>query len=155
MRLDVTDRRWPPYREALSATLARNGLIALAAGAALTRGRDGVTGWLLASTLLLWPTLGGHYIDVGFLNALRPRLPAMRGAAQAARLLVWFVGGLALGVGIWLSGSALARASGRGWLVPTTRPAWWLGGLALVGIELVAHAGLRLRGRPNFYDGRG
>ena len=27
--------------------------------------------------------------------------------------------------------------------------------LAFVGIELVAHAGLRVPGRPNFYDGRG
>ena len=155
MALDVSEPRWSPYREALSTTLARNGVIALAVGAALTRGRGGVTGWLLTSTLLLWPTLGGHYIDVGYLNGLRRWLPTTRGTQQAARLLVWFVGGVALGVGIWVSGAALARASGRGWLLPKTRPAWWIGGLALVGIELVAHAVLRLRGRPNFYDGRG
>lgn len=155
MTVDVSERRWPPYREALWVTLARNGVIALAVGAALTRGRGGVVGWLLASTLLLWPALGGHYVDVGFLNGLRPRLPPTRAAQQVARLLVWFVGGVALGVGLWLSATALARASGRGWLVSKTRAAWWVYGLALVGIELVAHVGLRLRGRPNFYDGRG
>jgi hypothetical protein len=34
-------------------------------------------------------------------------------------------------------------------------PRWWLGGLVFIGIELVAHLVLRLRGRPNFYNGRG
>ena len=155
MTSDVSEQHWLPYREALSTTLARNGVIALAVGAALTRGRGGVAAWLLASALMLWPALGGHYVDVGFLNGLRPRLPTTRAAQRAARLLVWFVGGVALGVGLWMSATALARASGRGWLVPTTRCAWWVCGLALVGIELVAHAALRLRGRPNFYDGRG
>jgi hypothetical protein len=34
-------------------------------------------------------------------------------------------------------------------------PAWWLAGLAFIGIELAAHLVLQLRGRPNFYSGRG
>ncbi len=38
---------------------------------------------------------------------------------------------------------------------PPRWPAWWLGGLAFIGIELVAHLALLLRGRPSFYDGRG
>ena len=31
----------------------------------------------------------------------------------------------------------------------------WLGGLAFIGIELVAHLVLQLRGRPSFYNERG
>jgi len=41
----------------------------------------------------------------------------------------------------WVPAAALAR------LV--------LGGLAFIGIELVTHLVLQLRGRPSFYDGRG
>jgi hypothetical protein len=32
---------------------------------------------------------------------------------------------------------------------------WWLGGIAFIGIELVAHLVLQLRGRPSFYNGLG
>jgi hypothetical protein len=38
---------------------------------------------------------------------------------------------------------------------PAQWPAWWLGGLAFIGLELVAHLPLQLRGQPNFYNGRG
>jgi hypothetical protein len=34
-------------------------------------------------------------------------------------------------------------------------PAWWFGGIAFIGIELLAHLALQLRGRPSFYNGRG
>ena len=32
---------------------------------------------------------------------------------------------------------------------------WWVAGFAFIGIELVAHLGLQLRGRPSFFNGRG
>jgi len=38
---------------------------------------------------------------------------------------------------------------------PVRWPAWWLGGLAFIGIELTVHLLLLLRGRPSFYNGRG
>ena len=43
-----------------------------------------------------------------------------------------------------LEGSAFSR-----------RPTWWLAGLAFIGIELIVHAALQARGRPNFYNGPG
>jgi hypothetical protein len=33
--------------------------------------------------------------------------------------------------------------------------AWWVGGVAFIGIELVVHLALQVRGRPSFYNGRG
>lgn len=33
--------------------------------------------------------------------------------------------------------------------------AWWMAGLAFIGIELVAQLALQLRGRPSFFNGRG
>lgn len=155
MTMGVDEQGWTPYREPLWATLARNCAIALGVGAVITRGRGGVAAWLLASVLLLWPTLGGHYIEVWFLNWLRPRLPAARMTQGAVRMLVWFVGGMVLGMCLWWSAAMVAGVPGRGSLVPRSHPGWWLAGLALVAIELVAHAGLLLRRRPSFYDGRG
>jgi len=34
-------------------------------------------------------------------------------------------------------------------------PPWWIGGLGFIGLELVVHLVLQLRGRPSFYNGRG
>jgi hypothetical protein len=67
----------------------------------------------------------------------------------AARLAVWFVSGIGLALGMGLTAMALAG------LRPAHWPAWWIGGLAFIGIELVAHTALQFRGHPSFYNGRG
>ena len=84
-----------------------------------------------------------------FLNWLRPRLSITRGVQIAARVSVWFVGGTGLAIGMGLTAMALVGYRPKHW------PAWWLGGLAFIGIELVAHLMLQLRGRPSFHNGRG
>ena len=66
-----------------------------------------------------------------------------------ARVAGWFAGGVVLLLAMRVTTMALGRACPARW------PAWWVGGLAFIGIELLAHLALRLRGRPNFYDGRG
>jgi hypothetical protein len=138
-----------PYREPLRFTLVRNGIIALVVGGALAGRWGGVAGWPLASLLVLWPALGGHCVELWFLNWLRPRLPSGFAVQLGARLGVWFVGGAALALGMALTAMGLAGFRPEQW------PPWWLGGLAFIGIELVAHLALALRGRPSFYNGRG
>lgn len=148
---------WQPYREPLRTTLLRTGTIALIAGAVLASvwrgpGRGGLARWPIATLLVLWPSFGGHWVDVCFLNWLRPRLPRARPAQIAARLAVWFLGGAALALAMALTAIALPGFR------PPHRPALWLaglGGLAFIGIELVAHLVLQLRGRSSFYNGRG
>jgi hypothetical protein len=101
---------------------------------------------------MLWPFLGGHWIELWFLNWLRPRLADRRAAQVAARLAVWLVGGAVLGVGMRLTAGALLE------LRFPRAATWWfpaLAGLAFVGVELMAHVALQLRGRPSFVDGRG
>jgi hypothetical protein len=123
--------------------------IALVAGAAVAPPFGGVRLWPAASLLMLWPAFGGHWIDLLFLNGLRPHLPENRLIQRLSRLVVWFVGGVALAIGVRLTARALFDNPPLSWLT------WASAGAAFVGIELVAHAALHLRGRPSFYNGRG
>src|SRR4051812_25727588 len=144
---------WEPYRESVRTTLLRTGTIALIGGAVLALGWGGLSRWPAATLLVLWPALGGHWVEVWFLNWLRPRLPGPRAVQGGARVGVWFIGGAALMLGMRLTAAALygpRPARWHGWWV-----GWWVGGLAFVGIELAAHLLLQLRGRPSFYNGRG
>jgi hypothetical protein len=141
--------QWQPYREPLRITMLRTGMIAIVVAAVLARLRGGLARWPIATLLVLWPSFGGHWVEIWFLNWLRPRLSSARGLQAAARVGVWFVGGTALAIGMDLTAMALAGFRPAHW------PAWWLGGLAFIGIELVTHLVLQLRGRPSFYNGRG
>jgi hypothetical protein len=127
--------------EPLRATVLRNGAITLVVGTVIALAWRRVD-WITALLMALWPSFGGHFIEVGFLNWFRPRLSRGRNLQTAARLVVWFVGGVALSAGMTLTSHRHL------WT-------WWVGGAAFIGIELVAHGGLFLRGQPNFYDGRG
>ena len=146
---------WQPYREPLRVTLARTGAIALGVGAVLAGvSGGGLRRWPAAALLALWPALGGHYLELWFLNWLRPRLPAGRAVQLAARVAVWFVGGALLALGMALTAMALPGFRPVRWLSPPAQ-IWWVGGLGFIAIELIAHLVLQLRGRPSFYNGRG
>ena len=140
---------WQPFREPLRATLTRTIAIALIAGAIFSQRWGGMSRWWIASVVMLWPALGGHFLELWFLNWLRPRIPRDRAVQIAARVGLWFLGGVVFVFAMWLTAAAL---TGR---LPSARPAWWIGGLAFIGIELVAQLVLHLRGQPSFYDGRG
>jgi hypothetical protein len=80
---------------------------------------------------------------------MRPRLPAARFVQTTARLAVWFIGGTFLALGMALTAMLLTNWHPPRW------PAWWIGGVAFIGLELVVHLIPQLRGKPNFYNGRG
>jgi hypothetical protein len=140
---------WQPYREPLGSAILRTGTIAVVIGAVLAHFWGGWRHWPVATFAALWPSFGGHWLEVWFLNWLRPRLPAGRGVHTAGRIAVWFVGGTALGAGMGFTAMLLG-----GWH-PARLPAWWVAGVAFIGIELAAHMALALGGRPSFYDGQG
>lgn len=142
--------QWQRHREPLHTTLARTGAIALVLGALVVRWRGGgLARWPMATLLILWFSFGGHWVELWFLNWLRPRLSIARSIHVGARFAVWFVGGCVLALGMDLTAMALTEFRPAQW------PAWWLGGLAFIGLELVAHLVLQLRGQPSFYNGRG
>ena len=138
-----------PYKEPLRNTLVRTGAIALVVGAVLSLPYTGLSHWSIATLLALWPSLGGHWVELWFLNYLRPRLPVAPAVQVGVRLGLWFVGGIGLALGMRMTAMALAGSQRTDW------PAWWLAGLAFIGIELAAHLALQLRGRPSFYNRRG
>ena len=98
---------------------------------------------------MLWPSFGGHWLEIWFLNWLRPRLPDTRRVQIAVRLAVWFIGGVGLAFGMRLTAMAFPGRRPASWAT------WWMAGFAFIGIELVAHLVLQLRGRPSFFNGRG
>ncbi len=139
--------QWQPFREPFPITILRTGAIAIVVGVVLAR--LGLARWWIAILLVLWPSFGGHWVEVWFLNRLRPRLSTARGVQVTARVSVWFTGGIVLAIGMGLTAMALTRFRPAHW------SAWWLAGVAFIGLELAAHLVLQLRGRPSFYNGRG
>ena len=136
-------------REPLRVTLTRTVGIAVIAGAALASRWGGLARWPLTSVLMLWPTLGGHYVELAYLDVVRPRLSASRAVQALARIALWFAGGALLAMGMRFTAIALHAPR------PLPASIWWIGGFAFIGLELVVHLVLHARGRPSFYDGRG
>jgi hypothetical protein len=144
----VQSEHWPRVDEPIRRTLARNLAIAFLVGVVLSLVRRAPFLALPGTLLALWPSLGGHFLEIAFLKGLRQRLPRARLVQASARLFWWLVGGALLG------GALIATAE----LLPIVAPPWrwcWLGAPIFVCVELAVHAALALRGRPSFYRGDG
>jgi hypothetical protein len=140
---------WQPFREPLRVTLTRTVSIALVAGLVVSLSTGGIKRWPVVSLIMLWPSFGGHWIDLLFLNGLRPLLPHDAWIQRLARIGVWFVGGVLLAAGVQLTIKLVLHRPGIAWLT------WATAGALFVATELVAHAVLHSRGRPSFYNGLG
>jgi hypothetical protein len=132
-------------REPFLSTLARNtiaaGLLAFVFLFALPRHATFLWDYVDVFTVAFCFTFLGHYVDM-----LLIRVPGIEdGVGRMVRLLGWFAGGLwCYVVARWLW-----TCYGRD-LHELPRLVW--GGVFFVGLELVVHAILKARGRPNFYD---
>jgi len=140
---------WEPYREPLRRTLARTLTIAAVVAVVLTLVSRGRVAWPFAFVVMLWPSFGGHWVEVFFLNVCRPRVARVRGVLVGARLAVWFFGGLLLGVGMMVTAGVLLRGFVPAW------GRWWVAGVGFVVLELVVHGVLYWRGVGNLYRGDG
>jgi hypothetical protein len=140
---------WQPYREPLRTTLTRTLTIAIVAGVIVAFVSGRVRLWPALVVIMLWPSFGGHWIDLLFLNWVRPRLPASRPIQLTARLAVWFAGGIVLALGARVTAMLLLSRPPVAWLT------WAVAGAAFIAVELIAHAVLQFRGRPSFYNGLG
>lgn len=146
--MKVTSPR-QPFQEPIRQTLFRTVMIAVIVGGAIALPSRKWSIWPLATLLVLWPSFGGHWVEVWFLDWLRPRVSPTPGVQAATRVLVWFAGGCLLSLGMRLTASAFVPWRSSQWLT------WYLGGAAFVGVELVMHLLIQLRGKPSFYNARG
>ncbi|MEP6571733.1 MAG: hypothetical protein ABJD11_03525 [Gemmatimonadota bacterium] len=138
---------WQPFSEPIRTTMTRTVSLALVVGAAVAWRFGRLALWPLATVLVLWFSFGGHWVELWFLNWLRPRLARERLAQVGARIAVWFLGGILLGLGV-VSTMRLSQL-----MQGIARPAWWVAGVAFVALELIVHLAFLLRRRPNFYQG--
>ena len=144
----MPSERWQAAQEPLLHALRRNLVIAIVAGVLFSLVGRGRFSALPGIILALWPSLGGHFVEVAFLDGVRPRIPPLRLVQTSARLAWWLAGGAILGAALTATAHALPIAA------PPWRW-WWMGGPIFVGVELVVHAMLAGRGRPSFYRGDG
>jgi hypothetical protein len=137
-----------PFKEPIRQTLFRTVVIAFVVGGAIALSSRKWSSLPLATLLVLWPSFGGHWVEVWFLNWLRPRVFPSPRVQKATRVHVWFAGGSLLALGMRPTASAFVQWRSPQWLT------WWLGGAAFVGVEFVTHLLAQLRGQPSFYNGR-
>jgi hypothetical protein len=151
-----------PCRESLATTLARTCGIAviLASVICLLRLHHVPTssaqwrGWLAWVVFIGWISLGGHWVEVIYLNVLRPRLANWPAAALVLlRLALWMIGGAILFTGAMVSLRLVMAGElpGRSKVIS----AFLRGGPIFVAIELVVHVFMMLAGRPNCWNFRG
>ena len=154
--------RFRPCRESMGRTLARAGAIALvgASVAILVRLRHVPASaaewrrWAGLAVFVAWISFGGHWVEVTYLNGIRPRMARWSdGALVLLRLVAWLVGGAMLFVGAAVSASLIItrQAPPVGWVL--NAPLW--GGPLFVAIEMLVHLYLLVRGRASFWNGRG
>ena len=137
---------WQSYHEPLHVTLVRTGLVGLVLGLIVARLQSQRASWPQWTAFALWFSFGGHWVELFFLNWLRPRLASARWVQVTGRLFTWLVGGTLLIVGARITAASFSGQSLR-------LPAWWLGGPLFLCLELLVHALPQLRGQPNFYNG--
>src|SRR5437867_899741 len=90
------NHRWLRFYEPVNRTLARNLAIAVVVGTALAFWKREARLFVPFSVVALWFSLGGHYVEVVFLNGLQSRIPSPRLIQVCARLATWFAGGAVL-----------------------------------------------------------
>jgi hypothetical protein len=140
-----------PYVETLGATLRRTLIIAFfittVLALVLPHERSFLRFWLSTYPAVLWFPLGGHYVELTYLNFLRMRWSWFRQHRYMTRVLWWFAGGLPLGLGCWWTWIGLGADPGF------ELPFWW-GMPFFILAECGVHAVLTVLGRPSFWNGR-
>jgi hypothetical protein len=125
--------------EPFSRTVRRNLVIAVCVATGISVLRRDFSSFLPVLALALWPSLGGHYVEVAFVNHIRLHLPTASWAQMTVRLLVWFAGGVLLYLCMMVTTMLLSIRE-----LPIRL--WWCGGLLFIALELVVHAVLAIRG---------
>jgi hypothetical protein len=128
--------------------LARNAAIAIVVAGIVALVRHDLRAFLPVAALALWPSLGGHYVELAFVNQMRTRISRGWLIQTVARVVVWFAGGVLLYLCMVVTAYIFP-------IKPLPLRLWWCGGFLFIGVELVVHAFLTFRGEASVYDGHG
>jgi hypothetical protein len=139
---------WPRIEEPFHRTLARNAAIAIVVAGIVALVRHDLRAFLPVAALALWPSLGGHYVELAFVNQMRTRISRGWFIQTVARVVVWFAGGVLLYLCMVVTAYIFP-------IKPLPLRLWWCGGFLFIGVELVVHAFLTFRGEASVYDGHG
>ena len=101
----------------------------------------------MAAVLVLWSSLGGHWVEILFLHWVRPRLSPASSLQTPARFLVRFTGGALLAFAMRLTASAIFHSPIAPWL------SWWVAGATFIAFEMIVHFILHLRRQPSLFTG--
>jgi hypothetical protein len=162
VNLATDPSRFTPYHESLTATVARTGGIAIIVASIATLTRLGHLpassaqwhNWFALFVFVAWPSFGGHWIELAYLNGLRPRIAHWSDVSLIfVRLGVWLIGGTILFLGAVVSYGLLT--TGKLPDQSLVLKALLLGGPVFVAVEFFPHTFLQLRGRPSFWNLRG
>jgi hypothetical protein len=154
--------RFKPFHESLLATVVRTGSIAIIVASIVTVIRlhhapiSSVQwhNWLALAVFVGWITFGGHWVEIAYLNGLRPKIaPWSDAALVCVRLAIWLAGGAILFLCAIVSLRLLIASELPD--SPHAFKALLQGGPIFVVVELCAHTFLLLTRRPSFWNFRG
>ena len=91
-----SSNRFPRVEEPFRRVLRRNVAIATVIGLVFALLRRDLAQLLPVTVVALWFPLGGHYVELIFLNGIRNRLSPQRVTQIVARLAVWSCAGVVL-----------------------------------------------------------
>jgi hypothetical protein len=97
--------------------------------------------WLMIFCIVF----GGHWLELMFINYIKLLLPQNRILLYFARIIYWFLSAIPLFMLATWVGSLLINQGLR-------LGNWWAFGFFYIGIELLMHAIMHLRGKKSFYN---
>ena len=154
--------RFTLYRESVAATVIRTGGIAIIVATLVTVARlrhlpassAEWYGWLVLVVFVGWFSFGGHWVELAYLNGIRPKIAHWSDPSLVfIRLGVWLIGGAILYLGAVASRSVMTAGElpGQADLFKVLL----YGGPVFAVIELFPHTFLQLSGKPSFWNFRG
>jgi hypothetical protein len=160
--LPLDPNRFTPHRESLTATVTRTFAIAIVLAFMgnlihfrhLPKTSGEWHRWLTLVVFVAWFSFGGHWVELAYLNGIRPKIAHWSDISLSfVRLTVWLIGGTILLLGAIMSRDLILNSEFPGY--SNIFPAVLYGGPVFCAIELVVHVLLFHRGKPSFFNFRG
>ncbi len=133
--------------EPLRVTLSRTLTIAVVVGVVASFATHNIRMGFAIGLGALWPSVGGHWIELLWLNLIRKRLKPKVPILVALRLIYWWAWGFVIIFPAFYTIHVIAPS-----LPPMPSPL--LGGFGFLFVEMLLHGIFAMNHRPNAFDAR-